>query len=75
MGRPKKIHVDLEEPAWTCYECGRLYGSFKCGTATWHHGECGACGKFKAVTEPRDFGYFLLGWKDKRETLKEKEAE
>ena len=64
-GRPKKIYVSVDQPTWTCYDCGIKYGSFKCGTATWHHDTCGVCGRYKACTEPRDFGYFLSGWKDK----------
>jgi rRNA maturation protein Nop10 len=67
MGRPPKIKIDTDQPQWTCYECGRKYGSFKCGIATWHQDDCGACGKHTSVTEPRDFGYFLEGWKDKRD--------
>ena len=67
LGRPKKIHVDPDQPKWVCYKCGRKYGSFKCGQATWHSDTCGCCGDVASCTEPRDFGYLLLGWKDKRD--------
>lgn len=74
MARPKKIHVDPEQPTWICYKCGIKYGSFKCGQATWHHDHCGCCGNWQACTEPRDFGYLLLGWKDKRDAGHDDEA-
>ena len=67
LGRPKKIHIDNDQPTWVCYKCGIKYGSFKCGTATWHTDVCGVCGYTVSCTEPRDFGYLLLGWKDKRD--------
>ena len=43
------------------------YGSFKCGTATWTKTNCACCGKLTSCTEPRDFGYFLAGWKHKQD--------
>lgn len=61
----KKIQVDPEQPVWVCYDCGRKYGSFKCGIATWHTDTCGVCDEEKACTEPRDFGYLLKGWNNK----------
>ena len=67
MGRPKKIHISPNQPDWVCYDCGKKHGSFKCGMATWHKGKCGACGEERSVTEPRDFGYLLTGWKDRRD--------
>lgn len=66
MVRPKKIRIDPDQPTWVCYECGKKYGSFRCGIATWHPDVCDVCGEVHSVTEPRDFGYLLLGWKDKR---------
>ena len=65
IGRPKKIQIDPEQPTWICYDCGMKHGSFKVGTATWHKDTCGVCGEIKTCTEPRDFGYLLLGWKEK----------
>lgn len=56
-------------PAWICYECGEKHGRRECGIATWHPDECGICGKFTNVTEPRDFGHLKDGWQkevDKR---------
>lgn len=67
MARPKKIHVDNDQPQWICYKCGIKYGSFKAGQARWHTDVCGCCGETQACAEPRDFGYLLLGWKEKRD--------
>ena len=75
MSRPKKIHLDPDQPQWICYKCGRKYGSFKCGQATWHTDVCGCCGETQACTEPRDFGYLLLGWKQKREDIDDAETD
>jgi len=63
----KKIVIDPEQPTWVCHKCGVKYGSFRCGIATWHNDTCGVCGKEAAVTEPRDFGYLLAGWKQRQE--------
>lgn len=67
MARPRKIHISNSQPIWVCYDCGRKYGSFKCGIATWHPDVCGCCGASKSCTEPRDFGYLLAGWKHKQD--------
>jgi hypothetical protein len=67
IGRPRKIHIDPDQPAWICYKCGMKYGSFKCGTAAWHTDTCECCGATASCTEPRDFGYLLLGWKSRRD--------
>jgi hypothetical protein len=69
LGRPRKIHIDPDQPKWICYKCGVKHGSFKCGIATWHTDICGCCGKMQACTEPRDFGYLLLGWKQREDEL------
>lgn len=74
LGRPKKIHIDPDQPGWVCYKCGKKYGSFRCGLATWHQDHCGVCGEWQSCTEPRDFGYLLLGWKDKRNAGHDDEA-
>lgn len=66
MGRPKKIHIDPDQPSCVCYRCGVMYGSFKAGLATWYKDTCGVCGETHSCTEPRDFGYLLLGWKELR---------
>jgi len=63
----KKIVVAPEQPTWVCYKCGVKYGSFRCGLATWHGGTCAVCGKDAAVTEPKDFGYLLVGWQQRQE--------
>jgi len=31
-----------------------------------HEGDCGVCGKFAAVTQPRDFGYLKPEWKQEK---------
>jgi len=50
-------------PSWVCIDCAinaltedelkRLNGHL----STFHKDICGVCGKEKAVTEPRDYGY------------------
>jgi len=67
LGRPKKVHIDSNQPEVVCYDCGRKYGSFNAGQAPWDKDICGCCGKTQACTEPRDFGYLLLGWQERRE--------
>lgn len=48
-------------PSWVCMECGnehsRLGGMPLNHAATYHMDNCGLCGKWKACTEPRDFGH------------------
>lgn len=67
LGRPKKIHIDPDQPTWICHKCGVKYGSFKAGLATWHTDTCDVCGTKTSCTEPRDYGYLLLGWKSRRD--------
>jgi len=67
LGRPPKIHRDPDQPQYVCHTCGIKYGAFRSGQATWHMDHCGCCGEWKGCTEPRDFGYLLLGWKEKRD--------
>jgi len=67
MARPKKIHVDNNQPTWVCHKCGVKYGSFRAGIASWHQDTCGCCGRNTSVTEPRDYGYLLSGWQARRE--------
>jgi len=52
------------EPAWVCMDCGERYGRRPAGIATFHIDECGVCGKQKAVTQPRDYGYLQTDWQD-----------
>jgi len=42
---------------WICHDCGTKYGKPRGGVATYHNGQCQWCGKDKAVTEHRDYGY------------------
>jgi len=47
-------------PDWICAPCGDRNQPNKkliFKVSTYHNDECGWCGKEKAVTEPRDFGY------------------
>ena len=46
-------------PGWICHECGMKHGRTRPTRATWHHGICGVCNEFSAVTEPRDFGHLV----------------
>jgi hypothetical protein len=55
-----------EYPDWVCADCGKRFGNRKdSGIATWHINECGICGMYKPVTEPRDFGHLRAGWVNK----------
>ena len=54
-----------EYPRWICWDCGIKKGHTAPGIATWHDGECGVCGRFLTVTEPRDFGHLKPGWEEK----------
>lgn len=54
-------------PAWVCHDCGEEYGRRNPTNATWHEGECDVCGYTNAVTQPRDFGHLVDGWKDHRD--------
>lgn len=51
-------------PSWVCRECGdahsRLGGMPMGHAATYHMDNCGICGGWKAVTEPRDFGHLVI---------------
>jgi len=59
MSEPKQY------PQWVCIDCGNRYGrKLPARMATWHNGKCDACGKDKAVTEPRDFGHLFDGWQE-----------
>lgn len=56
---------DEAYPYWVCSDCGTKAQSnpkkiFE--TSTYHAGRCEVCWEYKAVTEPRDFGYpvFLI---------------
>lgn len=49
-------------PAWICEDCGEEHGRRECGIATWHPDECGICGEYAYVTEPRDYGHLKDGW-------------
>lgn len=52
-----------EYPVWVCADCGLTYGRRACGIATWHPDYCDICGDYCMVTEPRDFGGLIDGWK------------
>lgn len=49
-------------PTWVCHPCGVAYGNSLPEVATWHDGTCDICGKYRPVTEPRDFGHLNLDW-------------
>lgn len=51
---------DDDYPVWVCSECGNKAQKDKRrihAVATFHSGWCEVCDQYKAVTEPRDFGY------------------
>ena len=61
---------------WVCYDCGikaRGRPLPDGSISTYHEGKCGVCGKTKAVTEPRDFGYPDFGGKRAKRTTKPKD--
>ena len=53
----------LKYPVVICHVCGMKYGNKQPYIATWYDGKCGVCGKYTAVTEPRDFGHLKGEWK------------
>lgn len=57
-------HEQHRYPEWVCIDCGIKHGRKRPGLATWHSENCGICGKYKYVTEPRDFGHLLDGWQN-----------
>ena len=57
-----KVVKQRDYPVWVCYPCGDRHGFKECGIATWHDDECGICGEFASVTEPRDFGHLKNSW-------------
>lgn len=52
----------MKYPDVICSDCGKKYGKRSCGIATWYLDNCGVCGKYTSVTEPRDFGHLQDGW-------------
>lgn len=40
---------------WVCRDCGKWMGNAQAKISTWHDDKCDVCGKFKPVTELRDF--------------------
>lgn len=57
--------VAQTQPSWVCSECGNKYGHGmpEGHVCTMHNDVCGVCGKQKAVTQPRDFGYLKPEWR------------
>lgn len=58
----------LDYPQWVCARCGHRHGRRSPDVASWHTGECGVCGDYAPVTEPRDFGH--IQWPLTREEMK-----
>lgn len=54
---------------WICIDCGNKYGKPRGNPSTYHNGICEWCGKEKAVTEHRDYGYPELKEKDNESNL------
>lgn len=44
-------------PDWVCHDCGVAHTTKLPWMSTWHNSHCGVCGKWTAVTQPRDYGY------------------
>ena len=50
--------ADQGYPSWICFDCGKAHGTVIPGhCCTMHMNNCGWCGKYTMVTEPRDFKY------------------
>lgn len=57
------MKLSPNQPRTCCYDCGVRFGSRKpIDFSTYHAAFCPVCGKNKAVTEPRDFGYLKPDW-------------
>lgn len=67
MVRPRKIVADPNQPDWVCYDCGMKHGFFRCGQVFWEVRDCEVCGKHKGCADPKNFGYLLVGWKQREE--------
>ena len=69
-----KTFTSDKYPSWICMDCGNTYGNRGCGRgATFHMDECGVCGEYKEVTEPRDFGHIRFQEADWAEQMYEPE--
>jgi hypothetical protein len=44
-------------PNKVCIECGNKYGRSRSSASCYHMNNCDVCGKKKAVTQSRDYGY------------------
>lgn len=64
-GKPS-LNVEKPYPTWVCLPCGNKYGrGYPAGhVCTIHQGVCGICGEKRAVTQLRDFGWLMVGWRD-----------
>lgn len=46
------------QPDWVCYDCGVKFGKHvRDGISTFHMNNCGVCGEWKSVTDPRNYGH------------------
>jgi hypothetical protein len=63
-----------KQPQLVCHSCGEKYGinfqleikeilsQYKNEFSTFNNGFCEVCLKYKAVTDPKDYGYLHSGW-------------
>ena len=64
------MKIAQHQPDWSCYECGSTHGSWYyisytgplSHLSTYHTGVCSVCQRTVAVTEARDYGYFMPEW-------------
>jgi len=64
------MKIAQHQPDWACNDCGRKYGSWFYTTYTgplshlscYHRDVCSVCQRLAAVTEARDYGYFIPEW-------------
>jgi hypothetical protein len=59
-------------PDWVCADCGEKHGrGMPVGhCAAWHEDQCGICGEWTSVTEPRDYRHLKETWRAARDAAK-----
>lgn len=57
----KTLLKTLQQAEVVCKDCGLAYGKYSVGCSSSWMGNCHVCGKYKSVTESRDYGYLQDG--------------
>ena len=58
-----------------CKDCGTHFGKYSVGCSSSWYGNCHVCGKYKSVTEVRDWGYLTKGIQEEKAKIAEQSAE